>query len=256
MTSEADFKKILLDRRRQLMEDRDQAEAVWDRSHETEIEFEETAAKAQRAREFDILQEREYAEIGAIDRALGKIDSGGFGECENCGAPIGEKRLEAIPWTTLCIECASLPPEQRAVENPDEFESETGSPANELTDQEIKDMIEDELRQDGTVEIQDLVVTSENGVIRLDGVLPSPTEHEFLIRIVQDVLGFHDYTDNILIDRVAWERRDRTPGRRARHEPDKEIMMGGEETDENVYRSRRDGTPVSPPDKFVPEQDR
>ncbi len=41
-----------------------------------------------------------------IDIALKKIDSGTYGVCEECGAPIGEKRLEAIPWVRLCIECS------------------------------------------------------------------------------------------------------------------------------------------------------
>ncbi len=41
-----------------------------------------------------------------IDIALKKIESGTYGVCEECGAPIGEKRLEAIPWVRLCIECS------------------------------------------------------------------------------------------------------------------------------------------------------
>jgi len=41
-----------------------------------------------------------------IDLALRKIDSGTYGICEECGAIIGEKRLEAIPWVRLCIDCS------------------------------------------------------------------------------------------------------------------------------------------------------
>ena len=37
--------------------------------------------------------------------ALRKLDEGGFGECERCGEPIGEKRLEALPFARFCIEC-------------------------------------------------------------------------------------------------------------------------------------------------------
>jgi DnaK suppressor protein len=37
--------------------------------------------------------------------ALRKLDEGGFGECERCGEPIGEKRLEALPFARYCIEC-------------------------------------------------------------------------------------------------------------------------------------------------------
>ena len=37
--------------------------------------------------------------------ALRKLDEGGFGECERCGEPIGEKRLEALPFARYCIDC-------------------------------------------------------------------------------------------------------------------------------------------------------
>jgi len=33
------------------------------------------------------------------------IQNGTYGICEECGAEIGFKRLEARPVTTLCIEC-------------------------------------------------------------------------------------------------------------------------------------------------------
>ena len=43
--------------------------------------------------------------LGRIEAALRRIDDGTYGACENCGEPIGEERLEAMPWATLCIEC-------------------------------------------------------------------------------------------------------------------------------------------------------
>jgi RNA polymerase-binding transcription factor len=41
----------------------------------------------------------------AIDDALRRIEDGTYGKCVNCGAPIPEERLEAMPWATLCIDC-------------------------------------------------------------------------------------------------------------------------------------------------------
>ncbi|HWH34493.1 MAG TPA: TraR/DksA C4-type zinc finger protein [Acidimicrobiales bacterium] len=42
-----------------------------------------------------------------VDRALAKLDDGTYGRCENCGADIAEARLEAMPATRYCIDCAS-----------------------------------------------------------------------------------------------------------------------------------------------------
>jgi DnaK suppressor protein len=41
-----------------------------------------------------------------IDGALARIDNGSYGTCERCGRPIGDDRLEALPYAALCIECA------------------------------------------------------------------------------------------------------------------------------------------------------
>lgn len=45
---------------------------------------------------------------GDVVRALEKIDDGTYGLCDRCGASIPEERLEARPWSTLCVSCASL----------------------------------------------------------------------------------------------------------------------------------------------------
>lgn len=37
--------------------------------------------------------------------ALRRIESGTYGTCEGCGGQIGRKRLDAVPWTPLCIKC-------------------------------------------------------------------------------------------------------------------------------------------------------
>ncbi len=42
--------------------------------------------------------------IYKIDSALGRIEEGSYGYCEETGKPIGLKRLEARPVATLCVE--------------------------------------------------------------------------------------------------------------------------------------------------------
>ena len=39
-----------------------------------------------------------------VERALAKLEDGTYGTCDVCGRPIGEGRLEALPWATLCVE--------------------------------------------------------------------------------------------------------------------------------------------------------
>jgi RNA polymerase-binding protein DksA len=42
--------------------------------------------------------------LSEIDAALARIEAGTFGTCQVCGQSIGEERLEALPWATLCID--------------------------------------------------------------------------------------------------------------------------------------------------------
>ena len=40
-----------------------------------------------------------------VDEALIRLETGGFGQCLECGAEINRKRLEAVPWASHCIVC-------------------------------------------------------------------------------------------------------------------------------------------------------
>ena len=57
-------------------------------------------------RELDAtLEGNEERVVAAIDAALQRIEDGTYGTCASCGQPIGAERLEALPWTTQCIDC-------------------------------------------------------------------------------------------------------------------------------------------------------
>ena len=43
--------------------------------------------------------------LQAIEEALQRIDKGTYGICRDCGNPIAAARLNAIPWTRVCINC-------------------------------------------------------------------------------------------------------------------------------------------------------
>jgi DnaK suppressor protein len=51
------------------------------------------------------LRDREKFLLGKIDESMRRLDEGLIDECEDCGEPIGFKRLLARPVTTLCIDC-------------------------------------------------------------------------------------------------------------------------------------------------------
>lgn len=43
--------------------------------------------------------------LSQIDDALRRMDDGTFGDCTTCGMRIEIERLEAIPYTTQCMDC-------------------------------------------------------------------------------------------------------------------------------------------------------
>jgi len=51
------------------------------------------------------LSDAERDQLFQIDAALKRIEAKDFGFCQICQKEIGKKRLNALPWTPLCIEC-------------------------------------------------------------------------------------------------------------------------------------------------------
>jgi len=54
----------------------------------------------------------EKVALDKIDFALQRIADGNYGTCEDCGKKIPEPRLEAIPYTTVCVQCAEIQEQQ------------------------------------------------------------------------------------------------------------------------------------------------
>ncbi len=46
------------------------------------------------------------ASVKEVQQAIERLDAGTYGECEKCGEPISAARLEALPATPFCINCA------------------------------------------------------------------------------------------------------------------------------------------------------
>jgi DnaK suppressor protein len=57
-------------------------------------------------REFDLaMSDFELRELGEVSAALRRIDTVGYGRCEDCDAEIPFDRLRVEPWALRCVSC-------------------------------------------------------------------------------------------------------------------------------------------------------
>jgi RNA polymerase-binding protein DksA len=55
----------------------------------------------------ETLSAQEIRRLRKIDSALSRMENGRYGVCARCNKKIPKKRLEAIPYAVMCIECKS-----------------------------------------------------------------------------------------------------------------------------------------------------
>ena len=104
-----EFREALLVQRRHLLEQVAQLEDDLRLLDET-VEP-ETTEEGQERTIADMLErfdERERAELAAIERALERIDAGTYGVCLACGEPIPLARQRALPTAVTCVPCAAF----------------------------------------------------------------------------------------------------------------------------------------------------
>jgi len=70
-------------------------------------DFEEQATQVENDQVLDYLGNAARIEIEQIRHAIARIDKGEYGTCELCGEAINPERLKAVPFTQMCIKCAS-----------------------------------------------------------------------------------------------------------------------------------------------------
>jgi YteA family regulatory protein len=58
----------------------------------------------ERSKDFS-LREDVRTKVKAVDDALNRIEEGTYGACSRCGQAIPLERLEALPYTTMCLPC-------------------------------------------------------------------------------------------------------------------------------------------------------
>ena len=92
-------RKVVLERARQMLSEGMVLDA-------NDLPDEMDLASSEYIQSFEFrLRGREKSLLAKVDLALKKIEDGSFGICEVCDEPIGKKRLEARPETSLCIKC-------------------------------------------------------------------------------------------------------------------------------------------------------
>jgi DnaK suppressor protein len=70
-------------------------------------DFAEQATQTENDQVVDALGNAARLEVLQIKRALERIDDGEYGICVDCGGPIRKERLQALPFSLKCIDCAA-----------------------------------------------------------------------------------------------------------------------------------------------------
>ena len=76
----------------------------WERSGYGDHQADDATEVFEREKELG-LEQTIKLHLDQVEHALKRIEAGTYGECESCGKPIPNARLDAMPEATLCIDC-------------------------------------------------------------------------------------------------------------------------------------------------------
>jgi RNA polymerase-binding protein DksA len=241
------LRRALLERRRLLLQGSELLEEdlrAIEESRETEIE--ERGQQETMTKILERLGERDRLELEDIHRALVKIASGRYGLCEACGKPISTGRLEALPQTRWCVDCAQE--RERVKEAPPRpFGPGAHRPVPEeygnLDDDELAEAVRERIRAHGDPDLLEIRIRCHGGVVRLSGTIGGEPQRQVLRQIVADAMGLD------LIDRLRVAGADRAP-------PDVRERARGEavESDERIPAGSG-WKPLGPERAAVPEDE-
>ena len=100
------FKKLLLKEREQIMGDVKQIhESSQEVGQDGIQDIGDEAANVYNKQILLTLNENERLRVKEVDEALDRMENGTYGICEECGEPIGLKRLEVKPVAKYCVPC-------------------------------------------------------------------------------------------------------------------------------------------------------
>ncbi len=239
------LKSMLLDRRSSVLDRVKRLAVAWQELEERATELEEEAQKASISRPYDQLDVSGKQEIEQIDLALTKMTLGDYGICESCGDDISPRRLQVIPWTRLCVECArdfekkhrSLPITTEAIGSaklPDEFQG--------LSEQQVVNAIIERLQSDERIDTDELKIAVRKGVIYLDGTVPGEVEHDIIVQILTDLMGFSAVVDRIDVNDLILGQEDYEDGSSGRTGVGERLFYDNDDMQEDAFESRGGGS--------------
>lgn len=72
------------------------------------LDFKDVAAGDRQALLDEVTLSHATAELHQVVAALRRVADGSYGECQDCGEPIDERRLFAMPATPFCTACQAI----------------------------------------------------------------------------------------------------------------------------------------------------
>ena len=214
------------------------------------------------------LEDQQQKQLTDIDGALARIEAEIYGKCEECARDIEEERLRAVPTTQLCAECARNAQSASAAAGNDlpvagddaEDLPQSGRlppDLDQLDDEELAAELLDMIREDGQLDMEEIQLHARKGVVYLEGAIPSEHERDILRSILTDVAGVQEIVDNLEVERLAWERDDRSKNEAAQDIPPGTIPnqepYGGTE---DVVLTQEEGVTYEPPTNPPPPPNR
>lgn len=254
----AEFRRTLLRKRQAFLDEVEKVETELQYiAEDRESELEESAQEERSARVLARLDDHGVAVLGAIERALARIEAGAYGRCTECGQPIPVARLSAVPETAYCCDCAKKaeqggPGSVEGPETPVPPSSAAAVPSDYslLSGLELEGEIREHLREDRRVDMEELRIVCRHGVVHLGGCVPSEGEHQIVLQTVTDVMGLKDVDDRLQTKEILWEHEDRDGQEGASETAPWEELAGTED----VTETHEDGTDFVPPTRPTPEE--
>lgn len=72
------------------------------------VDFKDVAAEESRVAVDEIALAHAAGELAQVAAALRRMEEGSYGLCQDCGEPIAERRLLALPATAFCTACQTI----------------------------------------------------------------------------------------------------------------------------------------------------